>query len=183
MKALTTIPAPIIHALVAVAGERAQTRFWEFFVANIRNAHTRRAYGRSISDFLSWCEQRGLASIVDIEPLHIGAYVEILTRSHSAPTAKQNLAAIRMLFDWLVTGQIVPTNPAASVRGPKHVVVVGKTPVLDPQEARALLDSIDVTTPAGLRDRALIALMVYSFARVGAALAMKVEDAYMQNRR
>jgi site-specific recombinase XerC len=169
--------------LVVSAGERAQTRFWEFFVNNIRNTHTRRAYGRSIGEFLTWCEERGIESIIDVEPLHIGTYVEMLTRSHSAPTAKQRLAAIRMLFDWLVTGQIVPTNPAASVRGPKHVVKVGKTPVLDPEEARILLDSIDVTTPAGLRDRALIALMVYSFARVGAALAMKVEDVYVQNRR
>lgn len=172
-----------VPALVRSAGERAQTRFWEFFVNNIRNPHTRRAYGRSIGELLAWCEQRGLASIIDVEPLHIGAYVEAMTRSHSAPTAKQRLAAIRMLFDWLVTGQIIPTNPAASVRGPKHVVKVGKTPVLDPQEARELLDSIDVTTTVGLRDRALIALMVYSFARVGAALAMKVEDVYVQNRR
>jgi site-specific recombinase XerC len=140
-------------------------------------------YGRAIHEFLAWCEQCGISSIIDIEPLHIGSYVEALTRSHSAPTAKQRLAAIRMLFDWLVTGQIVPTNPAASVRGPKHVVKVGKTPVLDPDEARTLLDSIDVTTPIGLRDRALIALMVYSFARVGAAFTMKVEDVYVQNRR
>ena len=88
-----------------------------------------------------------------------------------------------MLFDWLVTGQIVPTNPAASVRGPKHIVKVGKTAVLDPAEARALIDSIDVSTQVGLRDRALIGLMVYSFERVGAALAMKVEDVYVQNRR
>ena len=128
-------------------------------------------------------EQGGLASIVDVEPLHVGLYIEAVTLSHSAPTAKQKLAAIRMLFDWLVTGQIVPTNPAASVRGPKHVVKVGKTAVLDVTEARVLLDSIDVTTQAGLRDRALISLMVYSFARVGAALAMKVEDVYVQNRR
>ncbi|MEK4035847.1 tyrosine-type recombinase/integrase [Methylocystis sp. IM2] len=182
MSQLVPISAQV-PALVRTADERAQTRFWEFFVANIRNTHTRRAYGRAISEFFAWCEQRGLSSIIDIEPLHIGIYVEALTRSHSAPTAKQRLAAIRMLFDWLVTGQIVPTNPAASVRGPKHVVKVGKTPVLDPSEARALLDSIDVTTPVGLRDRALIGLMVYSFARVGAALAMKVEDVYVQNRR
>lgn len=99
MNALTTISAPIIHALVSVAGERAQTRFWEFFVANIRNTHTRRAYGRAIAEFLAWCEQRGLSSIIDIEPLHVGAYVEAPTRSHSAPTAKQRFAAIRMLFD------------------------------------------------------------------------------------
>jgi site-specific recombinase XerD len=146
---------------------------------NIRNPHTRRAYGRSIAEFLAWCEQHELASIIDVEPLHVGAYIEAVTRSHSAPTAKQKLAAIRMLFDWLVT----PTNPAASVRGPKHIVKVGKTAVLDVTEARVLLDSIDVTTQAGLRDRALISLMVYSFARVGAALAMKVEDVYVQNRR
>lgn len=177
------LPFGILPPLVAVAGEHAQTRFWEFFVSNIRNPHTRRAYGRAIGEFLAWCERQGVASLADVQPLHVGAYVEALTRSHSAPTAKQRLAAIRMLFDWLVTGQIVPVNPAASVRGPKHVVKVGKTAVLDPAEARALLDRIDISTSVGLRDRALIGLMVYSFARVGAALAMKVEDVYVQNRR
>src|SRR5262249_14169041 len=74
-------------------------------------------------------------------------------------------------------------NPATSVRGPKHTIVKGKTPVLSAEEARALLDSIDSTSHAGLRDRALIGLMIYSFARIGAALAMKVEDVYVQNRR
>ena len=117
--ALPATTSSHVPALVQAAGERAQTRFWEFFVANIRNPHTRRAYGRAIGEFLAWCEQRGLASLIDITPLHIGAYVEALTRRHSAPTAKQRLAAIRMLFDWLVTGQIVPTNPAGSVRGPQ----------------------------------------------------------------
>jgi integrase len=77
----------------------------------------------------------------------------------------------------------VPINPAGSVRGPRHVVTCGQTPVLDPPEARALLDSIDVAAHAGLRDRALIGLMVYSFARIGAALGMTVEDVYTQNRR
>jgi integrase len=82
-----------------------------------------------------------------------------------------------------VTGQVVPTNPAASVRGPSHIVRQGKTPVLEAAEARTLLDGIDVTMPVGLRDRALIALMVFSFARIGAALAMRVEDVFTQNRR
>src|SRR3546814_7425848 len=85
--------------------------------------------------------------------------------------------------DLLVTGHAVPANPAGSVRGPAHSQRRGKTPVLAPDEARRLLDSIDVTTHAGLRDRALIGLMVYSFARIGAALAMRVEDVFMQNRR
>jgi hypothetical protein len=78
-----------VPALVRAAGDRAQTRFWEFFVSNIRNPHTRRAYGRSIAEFLAWCDQHGLASIIDVEPLHVGTYIEAVTRSHSAPTAKQ----------------------------------------------------------------------------------------------
>jgi len=122
-------------------------------------------------------------SIAAVQPLHVAAWIELQTRERAAPSVKQQLAAIRHLFDWLVMGQVIPTNPAASVRGPSHVVRQGKTPVLDPAEARALLDAIDATTPIGLRDRALIALMIYSFARIGAALAMKVEDVFVQNRR
>jgi site-specific recombinase XerD len=124
-----------------------------------------------------------VASIAAVQPLHVAAWIELQTRERSAPSAKQQLAAIRHLFDWLVAGHVIPTNPAASVRGPSHIVRQGKTPVLEPAEARALLDSIDVTTPAGLRDRALIALMVYNFAQIGAALGMKVEDVFTRNRR
>jgi site-specific recombinase XerD len=89
---------------------------------------------------------------------------------------KQQLAAVRMLFDWLVTGQVVPTNPAAAVRGPKYVVTSGKTPVLDGAEWRKLIEAIPADTVRDLRDRALIATLTYSFARIGAALKMKVED-------
>jgi site-specific recombinase XerD len=113
----------------------------------------------------------------------VASWIELEARQVSAPSVKQQLAAVRHLFDWLVTGQVVPVNPAASVRGPRHVVRVGKTAVLEPAEARALLDSINTSTLAGLRDRALISLMVYSFARIGAAVGMKVEDVFTQNRR
>ena len=88
-----------------------------------------------------------------------------------------------MLFDWLIVGQVVEQNPAAAVRGPKHVVKKGKTPVLDGDEAKKLIDSIDVSTIVGLRDRALIALLIYSFARISAALHMNVEDYYPQGKR
>ena len=169
--------------LVAAAGDRASVRFIEFFGANIRNPHTRRAYGRAVVDFLAWCADVGVSSIVNVQPLHVAGWIEVQTKNHAAPTAKQRLAAVRHLFDWLVVGQIIPTNPAASVLGPTHIVKAGKTPVLEPEEARALLDSIDVSTAAGLRDRALIGLMVYSFARIGAALGMKVEDVFTQRRR
>jgi site-specific recombinase XerC len=89
---------------------------------------------------------------------------------------KQQLAAIGMLLDWLITGQIIPHNPAAAVRGPKHVVRTGKMPVLDGKEWRKLLDAIPTETVSELGDRALIATLTYSFARIGAALKMKVED-------
>ncbi|WP_175946712.1 tyrosine-type recombinase/integrase [Caballeronia sp. BCC1704] len=175
--------APAVTSLVASAGERASLRFLEFFASAIRNPHTRRAYARAAGEFLAWCASAGVTSITAVQPLHVASWVELQTQTLSAPTVKQRLAAIRHLFDWLVTGQIVPHNPAASVRGPSHTAKKGKTPVLDATEARQLLDSIDVSTPIGLRDRALIALMVFSFARVGAALAMRVEDVYVQQRR
>lgn len=185
MNQLSLVPSPAFQlpALVAASDGRTRERFLEFFAANIRNKHTRRAYAQATWEFLAWCESAGIASIIDVRPLHVAAYIEQLGRERSAPTVKQRLAAIRHLFDWLVTGQVIPVNPAASVRGPSHSVKRGKTPVLAPDEARALLDSIDVAKPVGLRDRALIGLMVYSFARIGAALAMKVEDVYVQNRR
>jgi site-specific recombinase XerC len=179
---IVSVTAPVPE-LVASAGERAGVRFLEFFASNIRNPNTRRAYAHAVGEFLAWCAQAGVGSITAVQPLHVGAWIELQTQTLSAPTVKQHLAAIRHLFDWLVTGQVVPHNPAASVRGPSHTTRKGKTPVLDASEARQLLDSIDVSTPIGLRDRALIALMVFSFARVGAALAMRVEDVYTQNKR
>jgi site-specific recombinase XerD len=178
---LTSLRA--LPAIVTAAGDAASLRFLEFFAASIRNPHTRRAYAGAVGEFLAWCEDKGVASIAAVQPLHVAAYIEALTKARSAPTAKQRLAAIRRLFDWLVVGQVMAHNPAASVRGPSHIVKRGKTPVLAPDEARQLLDSIDATTPAGLRDRALIGLMVFSFARIGAALGMKVEDVYTQHRR
>jgi site-specific recombinase XerC len=170
-------------ALIAAAGSRAQERFIEFFTANIRNRNTRRAYAQAVAEFLAWCEHHRVPSITAVQPVHVAGYIDELTRARSAPTAKQRLSAIRHLFDWLVVGQVIPANPASSVRGPSHVVKRGKTPVLSPEEARRVLDAIDVSTHAGLRDRALIALMVFSFARIGAALAMKVADVYVQDRR
>jgi site-specific recombinase XerC len=173
----------LVPALIAAAGEHASLRFLEFFAANIRNLHTRRAYGRAVADFLAWCDDNQVPTIAAVQPLHVAAWIELQQQKHAAPTVKARLVAVRHLFDWLVTGQVVPVNPAGSVRGPSHAVKVGKSPVLAPEEARALIDSIDITTHVGLRDRALIGLMVFSIARIGAALAMKVEDVFTQSRR
>jgi hypothetical protein len=112
----------IVPALITDAGgDQAGWRYVEFFTANINNDHTRRAYARACSRFFAWCESRGL-SLTAIRPFDVAAWVKDLQEQHGAPGVKQQLAAVRMLFDWLITGQIVPMNPAAAVRGPKHVV-------------------------------------------------------------
>src|SRR6202048_432471 len=138
-------PAPpdtyVVPALIADLGDQAGWRYVEFFTANIRNPHTRRAYARACARFFAWCEDRGL-TLAGIRPYDVSLYIEGLQHAHSAPGGKQRLAAVRMLFDWLITGQVVPTNPAAAVRGPKHVVKIGKTPVLEGAEWRKLLKSI-----------------------------------------
>ena len=158
-------------------------RFWEFFTVNIRNPHTRRAYFKAVETFAAWCVERGLGDLAQVTPMHVAAYIEQLGRTHAKPTVKQHLAAIRMLFDWLVTGHIMKNNPAHAVRGPKHSVRKGKTSVLSAEEMHELLAAIDTTSLLGLRDRALIALMGYTFARVGAATGMRVQDYYVQKRR
>jgi len=129
-------------------------RVLEFFAANIRNPHTRKAYGKAAGEFAAWCEANGISHLRDVQPDHVAAYVENLQRRVAAPSVKLQLAGIRMLFDWLVVGQVMPMNPAAAVRGPKHSVKKGKTPVLTADEARTLLDAIDTSSIEGLRDRA-----------------------------
>lgn len=169
--------------IIAAAGDRARRRFLEFFTATIRNKNTRAAYARATRDFFVWCDVRGLHGLAEIEPVVVATYIEELTGRRSAPTVKQHLAALRMLFDWLLTGQVVLHNPASAVRGPRHIVRRGKTPVLSVEETRQLLNGIDIGNVVGLRDRAVIAVMVYSFARVGAVAGMKVADYYTQGRR
>jgi len=173
----------VVPGIIADAGEHATRRYLEFFAATIRNRNTRTAYLHAAGRFFAWCERHHIGQLADIEPLHVAAYIEALGKDFEKPTVKQHLAAIRMLFDWLVTGQVVATNPAHSVRGPKHVVKTGKTTVLDADQARKLLDSIDTTTLVGLRDRALISVMTFAFARIGAVVAMRVEDYYPKGKR
>ena len=166
-----------LPAVIVDAGPAAVERFLEFFAASIANGRTRAAYGRAVGQFLAWCGARGLG-LRSIAPLHVAAYIR--THPGSVPTVKQHLAAIRALCDWLVVHQVLPVNPAASVRGPKHVVTKGATPVLTPAETRVLLDRIDTGTLVGLRDRALLSVMVFSFARVSAAVGLRRQDYFRQ---
>jgi site-specific recombinase XerD len=142
--------AASLPALIQGAGRKAGTRFIEFFTAEIRNPNTRRAYWRAVTDFFNWLQERKVGELSFVQPVHVAAYVEQLQKTHSKPSVKQHLAAIRMLFDYLVVGQVVSANPASSVRGPKYVARKGKTPVLSADEARDLLESIAAKQRSGL---------------------------------
>ena len=165
--------------MIASADDRTAWRFVDFFAVTIRNPNTREAYYRAVSRFMDWCEQRGLHRLSAIRPIHVAAYVEQLPLSR--PSVRQHLSAISRCFDWMVSGGTLDTNPATSVQRPRHVVRVGRTPVLSDDQARTLLESISIDKVAGLRDRALIATMLYTFGRVGAVIAMDVEDYRLSN--
>ena len=191
-------PAPELQpAPLFTPTPKAAKRVLEFFTAQINNNHTRKAYLNATRRFAEWCDSYGIGQLAGVQPVHVAAFVKELQGEFSPPAVKQHLAALRMLFDWLVTGHVLDVNPAHAVRGPKYVVKKGKTPVLTADEARELLDSIAIARktadqdgaesaePAltGLRDRALIGVMVYTFARINAVLQMKVRDYFVQGRR
>ena len=167
-----TRPVP---ALIAAAGEQAMRRYCAFFTENHANAHTSRAYLRACRSFLNWCAEHGLR-LENIRPRDVAAYVEAIGAALSAQSVRQSLAAVRMLFDWLVAGQVIAANPAGSVRGPQPAAEAGALFVLTAAQWRLLVDAIPTVMPRDLRDRALIATLTYTFARISAALALRVED-------
>ena len=172
-----------VPAVVLDATENAAERFVTFFTDNIRNPHSRRAYHKRVLDFFDWCDEQRL-DFTDIKSFHVSAYIEyLLAQGKSKSYVKQALAAIRMLFDWLIIGQVCAINPAQAVRGPKLVVKKGKTPTLDDDQMRELYAAIDTSHVVGLRDRALISTMLFTFGRVGAVDLMNVEDYYPSGKR
>ena len=192
---VTHMPVPIIQRrgnlpteflgqavpdIILDSGKDGLVRFVEFFTARIRNKNTRMAYAQAVNRFLRWCDDKGYR-LEDLNPIVVASYIE--AHSESNPTIKQHLAAIRKFFDYMVLGHIIQSNPATSVQGPKHVVKRGKTPILSQKQARKLLDSIDTTTLAGLRDRAIMGVMVYSFARVSAVVGMNARDYYQNGKK
>jgi integrase/recombinase XerC len=177
------LPGLFCRPVIARAGKRAAERLIEFFTAHIRNPNTRRAYGRVAWNFFAWIDERDVA-LEGITAVHVAGWVENLKRDeYGVASIKQHLAAVRRLFDYLVTGGVLRHNPSASVKGPVHSVRRGKTPVLDGHEAGKLIKSIPADTITGLRDRALIGLMTYNFARIGAAVSMKVGDVFIERNR
>ncbi len=157
-------------------------KFWEFFATQIANPNTRFVYLRACYDFADWIAPAGI-ELEDVEPHMIGAYVHHLGERLSAPSIKLYMAGLRQLFDFLVMQQIITMNPAKSVKTPKHVVKEGSTPILTTEEMRMLFDSIKLDSICAFRDRAIIATMAYSFARVSAVTKLDVSDYYTQSKR
>jgi site-specific recombinase XerD len=165
----------IIPSLVAAAGEAAQRHTLEFFTARLPNAHTREAYCRAVSRFCAWCDVYSIELAAVSSPL-VAAYLQGLAHALSVASVKQHLAALRHWMDWLTERGVLAANPVAAVRGPRHVVQEGKTPVLERDQARRLLEAVAGDDLASLRDRALIAVMLFGFVRVGAVVKMRVRD-------
>jgi site-specific recombinase XerD len=167
-----------VHALIARASPITRKKFFEFFTVPIRNANTRAAYYRAIQQFLAWAERAGYQELEDIEPITVAAYIEILQRQAAPPTVKQHMAAIRMLFSWLTEKGVLAMNPAREVKTEKFSRTEGKTPAFVEGEVQKLLGAIETTAHTGLRDRALLGVLAYTFARIGAVVNLKVEDYY-----
>ena len=170
-----TFPAPL---LIERAGPSTRKKFFEFFTVPIRNAHTRAAYYRAIEQFLAWVERAGYRHIEDIEPITVAAYIEFLQRQAAPATVKQHMAAIRMLFSWLTEKGVLAMNPAREVKTERFSRTEGKTPAFVDGEVQKLLDTVEISTHTGLRDRALLATLAYTFARIGSVVNLKVEDYY-----
>lgn len=159
--------------LIAEAGATARFAYDEFFRASLRNPHTRAAYGRAIGNLLAWLDGRSIP-LVAVTPGIIGGYFDQL--AGSVPSKKLALAAIRRFFDALVLRHVLILNPAATVRGEKYEEVEGKTPEITKEQVRSLLNSINTATPAGLRDRAITAVLIYTAARAGAIAKLRLKD-------
>jgi len=168
-------------ALSESFGRKARDRIEHFLRAAIDNENTRRAYGRALGSFFAFLEDGGRERVQDIGPLDVSDYLEAAKANGlSTATLKQHMAAIRMLFDQLVTGGVLEHNPALSVKAPRQKLGKGKTPVLTAEE---LLRSIATDSVVGLRDRALIGVMVFIFARISAVCGLNVADIFHQPRR
>ena len=183
------LPSPLDHVelptLVAVAGPNARYAYAECFGDEIGNDYTRKAYRHAVHRFLAWCDTHAF-ELARIPPGSVGQYICTLAttdgRSASKPTQKLHLAAIRKFFDTLVQRHAVILNPAASVRGPRVRNIIGKTPASDPTQARHLLESIETGDVIGLRDRAVLATLMYTACRVGAVAKLRLRDYYTDGR-
>src|SRR6516165_1373714 len=175
--AAQTFRAPI---LIELAGASTRKKFFEFFTVPIRNAHTRAAYYRAIQQFLAWAERAGYQHLEDIEPITVAAYIESLQRRAAPPTVKQHMAAIRMMFSWLTEKGVLAMNPAREVKTERFSRTEGKTPAFVDGEVQRLLNAVEIFTHTDLRDRALLATLAYTLARIGSVVNLRSKTIILQ---
>jgi site-specific recombinase XerD len=172
-------------AVILSAGGNARYAYAEFFGDEVENGYTRKVYRHAVDRFLAWCQEQRY-ELHRIPPGSVGQYIRTLKtvagKPTSKPTQKLHLAAIRKFFDTLVVRHAVVINPAASVRGPKLKVTVGKTPAADADQARRVLKVIRTADVVGLRDRAIIATLIYTACRVGAVAKLQRKHFYTDGR-
>jgi site-specific recombinase XerD len=162
----------LVPATVAELGRKAERTFVEFFVAHLSNEHTRRAYGHAVAHLSDWLEMQGW-SLAEIKPVEAAAYIEFLKHEGKATsTIKARLAALRNLCDYMTSKGVLEWNPFSVVRAPRMSAGEGKTPILEAEDVRALFESIGTEDVIDLRDRAILSLMLYTFARVGAVVKL-----------
>lgn len=172
-EARTPTAYSILPPMIAAHGQAGNWAWEEYFGGRIRNTHTRRSYLAAVKGFLMWCHDQG-AELRDISPGMVGRYFDI--HQGSVPTKKQHMSAIRGLFDVLVERHVIVLNPALSVRTERYSVVEGKTPPVTVEQSRRLLSSISLKTAVDYRDRAIIATLIYTAARVGAIAGLRLSD-------
>jgi site-specific recombinase XerD len=171
----TNAPGHLIPAALASAPEKAQSAFFEFFAATIPNANTREAYMRDVIRFFNWCQERSFDPMT-VNAIHLSGYREHLRRELSPQSVKRHFSALRTLYAWWVEKGILERNPVREVKTEKFSRTEGKTPAFDLEDMRRLFESFDTSSLVGLRDRALIGVLAYTFARVEAAVTLRVKD-------
>lgn len=171
----------LVPALVQQAGERASEAFFQFFAAQIPNANTRENYMRDVSRFFTWCQERGF-DLLTVTPIHVAGYREQLRQDLAPTSIKRHFSALRMLYSYWVERGILDRNPIREVKTEKVSRSEGKTPALSVEDTRKLFESFSTESLVGLRDRAFIAVMAYTFARVSAVCNLKAKDYFEQGR-
>ena len=167
-----------LPAIILRSGANAIFAAREFFDGTIRNEHTRRAYLHAVKLFLAWAEKHGQGELVNIAPWDVGKYIGELAKTTSIATRNQHLSALRHFFDGMVTRHAIVLNPALSVRGERYPAIEGRTPEISVAQARELLGSLNTSHIVGLRDRAILAILVYTSSRAGAVAKLKCADFY-----
>ena len=175
---LPTTVSDELPEIIQRAGANAIFAAQEFFFGTIRNEHTQRAYLHAVKRFLKWAEKHGGGELTQIAPWHVGQYFAQLAKTTSIATRNQHLSALRHFFDAMVTRHAIVFNPALSVRGERYTAIEGKTPEISIDQPRMLLASLDTAHVVGLRDRAILAVLVYTTSRAGAVAKLRCGDLY-----